>query len=290
MRKHDAKTIVFNLSGATVISVAVLYIVHDFLVRPAVLPCSQRYAASQQFGISGRTGRPMSPIELQARVGIRESGILQNAAVTTNPDIENSNKIDVKLAKLDDEDVTAKPANGISFLWPVASVAKVEAVCVSYDVMLPEKMKPGFRIRLPGVAATGAPVSNGTTGTADTSEPLADVALNIGVSEHGEAGVEMNGIYSQSQWLSGKRTVRWPRGNWVRVEQEVILNEAGKENGTIRFWLNGALVVDNSELMLRRKSHQRFRGLSADTLYTQGVGDPVTVSMSPFTIQWQKIE
>ena len=40
--------------------------------------------------------------------------------------------------------------------------------------------------------------------------------------------------------ISAKTT--WPSGRWINVEQEVILNEAGKKNGIIRLWLDGELA------------------------------------------------
>ena len=44
---------------------------------------------------------------------------------------------------------------------------------------------------------------------------------------------------------------RLPRGKWIRLEQEIVLNTPGRKDGSIRVWVDGTLVVDKQHLMLR---------------------------------------
>jgi hypothetical protein len=288
MRKHDAKTIAFNLSGATVISVVVVYMVQSFLTTPKVELCSKRYAQGQQFALDDENGKPLSPIELQARMGMKEWGVLSNASVSTRDAASGTKSISIKLDKAEGGQQNDGESNGASFTWPVASLSSARAACLSYDVKLPNEFQTGIRLRLPGVAAIGAPPLDNSGNVIEDAEPR-DLAFNIGISTRGDVGVEVSGVAGQSMWLGGTRYKRMEIGDWVKVEQEVVWNDPGKDNGTVRVWMNGRLVIDNQKVNLRRLPEQYFTGVNAETRYVaRELGKPIAIEMTPFIVQWKK--
>jgi hypothetical protein len=154
-------------------------------------------------------------------------------------------------------------------------------------VKLPDEFEPGARVRLPGVSATGAPPLDNSGNVIEDAETR-DLSFNVGISTRGDMGVEVSGAGGQGMWLGG-RSNRMVIGDWVRIEQEVVWNEAGKDNGTVRVWMNGRLIIDNQKVNLRRLPEQYFTGVNAETRYVvRELTKPITVSMTPFMVQWKK--
>ena len=42
-----------------------------------------------------------------------------------------------------------------------------------------------------------------------------------------------------------------PKGRWVRIEQELVLNTPGQADGIARLWLDGDLKAEGTGLKLR---------------------------------------
>ena len=82
-----------------------------------------------------------------------------------------------------------------------------------------------------------------------------------------------------------------PRGRWVKIDQEVILNEPDREDGVLRVWLDGALAIDKGNIAYRVKPDVTLTGVAADIFYN---GEDIKgrapadakVLVSPFEIRW----
>ena len=82
-----------------------------------------------------------------------------------------------------------------------------------------------------------------------------------------------------------------PRGRWVQIDQEVVLNASDQENGILRVWIDGALAIDKADFAYRVKPDIALAGVAADVYYS---GDDVTgrspadakVWLTPFEIRW----
>jgi hypothetical protein len=71
------------------------------------------------------------------------------------------------------------------------------------------------------------------------------------------------------------------------VEQEIALNSKGAGDGILRLWIDGKLRIENRSLALKSDSSPGFSGVVADIGYAHSAGDPVTLKVSPFVVQWQ---
>jgi len=70
----------------------------------------------------------------------------------------------------------------------------------------------------------------------------------------------------------GRGNWQFRPGEWVTIEQEVILNQPGEADGRIRLWVDEQLVVDESELLFRTVDTLQIDGIFFSTFF--GGGDP----------------
>ena len=83
-----------------------------------------------------------------------------------------------------------------------------------------------------------------------------------------------------------------PRGQWMKVDQEVVLNAPGRRDGTLRLWIDGALVLEQTDLEYRSSENVTISGAAANLFYgneRQIAPAPrdTTVMFSPFELRWQ---
>jgi hypothetical protein len=270
--------VVFNFAGIGVLLTAAGYMVTSYISTPAVLPCTARFPTGMQMSFDGAGGKPLTPVELQGRSGSREWGILKNAKAVKADGISGA-ALEVTLASTEDEDKSNQ--NGISFTWQPHQLATASAACLSYSVYLPPKFgfnEPGY---LPGLFGA-ADVSQ-----VDEIEPQDSFAARIGWAQAGDFGVDMRIPSSGGYWESAHRKTLWPTGRWVKIEQEVVLNTPGQEDGAMRVWFDGALTINNTGLTLRKNAQSPLSGVVSDIGYARTLSDVVAVHVSPFVLQWQ---
>ncbi|XWK86332.1 MAG: hypothetical protein U7127_19190 [Phormidium sp.] len=70
----------------------------------------------------------------------------------------------------------------------------------------------------------------------------------------------------------GRGNWQFKPGNWHFIEQEVILNQPGKNDGRIRVWLDGKQVLEQDELTFRTTNDLKIEGILFSTFF--GGGDP----------------
>lgn len=63
---------------------------------------------------------------------------------------------------------------------------------------------------------------------------------------------------------------RFVPGRWYHIEQEVVLNEPGQENGRIRLWVDGAQVIDRDDVMFRTTDELKIEGIFFSTFFGGG--------------------
>ena len=273
-------SIIFNLAGVAVMLTAGGYMVMSFLLTPRVEVCTKRYAPGQQFVYDSIKGKPLTPIDLQARSGSREWGLLQNAKIVKGDDGAPGSILEVSLAATGNEDKIDQ--NGVGFIWPVSDLAKASAGCLSYSAYLPAKFDfkdAGF---LPGLYGA-ADVTQ-----IDEIKPEAAFVARMGWATGGDLGVELRLPGEQGgYWQGASRRTTWGTGRWVRVEQEVKLNTQGSQDGLLRVWIDGYLTIDKAGIDYRRGSDAVFSGIVSDIGYQHSASTVAALRLSPFTIQWQ---
>lgn len=279
MSSSSRNSILFNVAGGAVLLFVAGYMTTSFFVTPAVLPCTQRYPTGFQLTFDGANGKPMNPVDLQARSGSREWGLLQNATVVLQPEKASSSVLEVKLAPTDADSGTNQ--NGVGFTWQPHELAKASSACLSYSVYLSND----FTFKEPGVLP-------GLFGASDVSQidelqPDDSFAVRVGWAQAGDAGIDVRIPTSSGYWEAPPRKVIWPVGRWVTIEQEVKLNTPGEADGQLRLWVNGALTIDSVGMSLRKSAQSELSGVVADIGYARTISDPAHVRVSPFTLQWQ---
>lgn len=129
-----------------------------------------------------------------------------------------------------DDDKPA-PKSGMGFTWLVPKAAAARAACLTYSVWLPEDFTFGPRphparpVRWlsqdpPAMAAKGAFSVRNTWATA-----VSGIARVRTVTADKPAGQAFP-IDPESMGMPR-------RGKWVRVEQELVLNQPGESNGAL---------------------------------------------------------
>ncbi|MEB3882522.1 polysaccharide lyase [Lyngbya sp. CCY1209] len=63
---------------------------------------------------------------------------------------------------------------------------------------------------------------------------------------------------------------RFVPGRWYHIEQEVVLNEPGQENGRIRLWVDGAQVINRDDVMFRTTDELKIEGIFFSTFFGGG--------------------
>lgn len=279
MSKPTFNSIVFNLAGGAVLLIVGGYMIASFFKSGIVQQCSMRYPAGQQFALDAEQGRPLTPIELQARAGLREWGILQNTKILPSDGVAGGNALNVLLATTGNEDRVDE--NGIGFVWPVAAMAGAQSACLSYSVYLPD----GFEFKtagiLPGLYG-GSDVVD-----IDSQQPGSGFATRVGWAPGGDVGVEVRSPSTQGYWQGAATVTTWSTGRWLAIEQEVKLNTPGQDDGIVRMWANGRLVVQNLGVNLRTQDQTTLTGVVSDIGYARGKGEPAIIRVSPFIVQWQ---
>ena len=275
----NMNSILFNLAGVAVMLTAGGYMVMSYLLTPKVEVCSTRYAPGQQFVFDGIKGQPLTPIDLQARSGSREWGVLKNAKILKADGAAAASILEVSLAATGDEDKVDQ--NGVGFVWPVSELSKANSACLSYSVHIPAKfefMEPGY---FPGLF--------GATDVTQIDEvkPDAAFAARMGWVTGGDLAVELRIPAEQGYWQASSQKTVWPSDRWVSVEQEVKLNAPGTADGILRVWIDGKLAIDQSGFTFRRSTEAGFSGVVSDIGYAHTASTVAAIRVSPFTLQWQ---
>ncbi len=271
-------SILFNLAGVAVLVTVAGYAAYEAVTTPAFSRCSARFPSGQQFTLNGARGSPLTAIELQGRSGSREWGLLKNAQVLNNAANRPGGSLEVNLASTNDEEKLNQ--NGVGFVWAVPEVGKAASACLSYSVFIPA----GFSFSRPG----HLPGIYGATDVEQIDQPLPEdgFAARMSWAQAGFAGVAITA--NGGGYFDGpERVLLWPTGRWVDIEQEVKLNTPARDNGELRLWIGGKLVLNQNRVKLRKTANTILSGVVGDITYAEGQGDAAKILVSPFMLQWQ---
>ena len=89
----------------------------------------------------------------------------------------------------------------------------------------------------------------------------------------------------------GSEGFAFSRGRWSKIEQEVVLNTPKQANGKLVVWIDGTMVGEHSDLVLRADPSVAVTGVAADVFYRGDdaaaiVSKDATVRLSPFELRW----
>lgn len=271
--------LLINTGAVLVGAIVVGYVAYSALRTEVEQPCSTRYPPATRFSLQTAQGKPLTAIELQARAGSRDLGVIDNAAVVRVDGAPSPEALEVKLRRLPGSaDMSDRARNGIEFLWSPPGVAGASSACLSYSLWLPDKFVFGSGGVLPGVF--------GGEQTAQRREAGTDqLSITPQWDNRGKPMLAVAVEGSDTSRLSGGTTL--PTDQWVRVEQEVVLNEPGRDNGIVRLWIDGSLVVGNQRMTLRKDTSTILAGILAIVGYGRAPDEPGMLRLSPFEIAWR---
>lgn len=280
MQNPKHLNLLINLAGAVVGIVVVGYVVYAAVYTEFEQPCSTRYPAPTRFSLQTVAGKALTPIELQARAGLRDLGVIDNATVVRADGAPATEVLEVKLRNLPKGDDPGAPArNGIEFRWSPPGINGASAACLTYSVWIPEKFDFGGGGVLPGVFG-GVPAAPRQQAANDrlsvTLEWDGDGKPSLAASPEGGERVRVSGAkYSL------------PKNRWAKIEQEIVLNAPDKTDGLARLWVDGNLVVEDQQVPLRKDAKALLTGVLVAIGYKHATNETGMLQLSPIEVSWR---
>jgi hypothetical protein len=281
MRKMpDAKIIVFNVAAVLITAAAVAGLLRSWLIRPTSTPCSERYHHSTAFALE-RGGVVLTAADLQSSLHGRDAGVIDNVSIARLENGPAPAAITVRLPK-GSTTPQGSPHGGMSFPWDPRGVQGKTAACLGYSVLLPADFAFGRGGTLPGIRGAEPDASASDTFTA-----------RMAWREQGLGGATLR-VTSAGETRSVRaegESFPFPRGQWVKLEQEVVLNTPKAADGVLRVWVEGSLALERTGLVFRARPGVTVTGVAADVYYgTPDGGAPAPadtkISLTPFDIRW----
>jgi hypothetical protein len=263
------KVLAFNIASVLIIASAAAMQVRSLLFPGEPAPCSTRLQRSVMLALEGN-GRRLQPSDIQAVTNGADLGVLDNLSIVPVRQAPTTAALDVFIANGSSQQGQVG-GGGISFPWQPRSLpGELNQVCMAYNVFLPEDFDFGEGGTLPGVR--GASRSAAATDRERFSTHL--VWVKDGAPRMHTTIATSKG--RSSAQVEPRKPVSIPRGRWVRVEQEVVLNAPGYADGGARFWIDGKFV---------NESHTAAYRFSPDS-HVNGVGVDVYFGGQPFGNDW----
>lgn len=275
MRMPSMTVILLNGAVALIGIASVVTIGRSLLGGNQAESCRVRYDNAVQWSLLRDDGQLLTPSDLQARLGTAEWGVLDRVNVV-KVDHGPGSALSVDLAARR----SATQSHGAGFEWGPQSAGPVAAACASYAFKLDPKFDFASGGRLPGLL--GGPAGS------DRKAPEA-FSARLAWDENGRLDI-LSQMPGASPPLTNERhTVALPRGRWVTVDQEVILNTPGQSDGILRVWLDGQLSFESHKVAFRTDAAATIRGVLAEVAYVRrpiarDAASPVLVT--PFEFRW----
>lgn len=251
-------------------------------------PCSTRYTIASEFPPMGRDGRPLEPAQIASLLGNKGWGVIEN--LTLRPGADGPGQVlEVRIPRgsINPGHPTA-PMGGMGFRWDAGIPTGTTAACLAYSVWLPKDFAFNKGGKLPGLFGGDGPAGgkdvDGTTGFS--------IRFMWRRNGAGEVYAYIPGK-PDGRGLSIERgAFTFPRGRWLRLEQEAVLNMPGAADGALRVWADGQLVIEQTSVVYRTRPDVTFAGVMADIFYGGKADDwaapqDTLVRLTPFEIGWR---
>jgi hypothetical protein len=278
-----------NAAAGFVATLIVVLAVRGAFWHEPTPACSERLGNGTLFGLEDQKGGAISTTDLQSRLGGRDWGLVENTKIQMVKDGPAPVAMLVTLPKLPvGSDADPRRRSGMGFTWLLSRLSSAKAACLTYDIRLPEDFDFGGGGVLPGLF--------GGETTASPAKGLSSVfSTRHAWGENGTTHVEyaLQGDAKGAALPINPDYLKLDRGRWIRLEQEVVLNDPGETNGIFRVWVDGKLQVEEIGVVFRKDDRAQFRGVIADVHYgTSGVGSSAvpkstTLQVTPFILRWQ---
>ncbi len=282
--------LLYSAAGAFAAVVTVIFAVRSVLIADPIEPCSKRYARASVMPYHSN-GRLLTSADIQARLRERDWGLQTNGSIVAISGGPAPAALEVSLpAGGQDGGTVANPVSGLGFKWTPSFLRTASKACLSYHVWLPQEFEFGRGGALPGLFGGDPKAALDDRGMRAhfmvRPKWLADGRGGL----HAVTAWEPRGIAREFDGYQ----FRMPRGAWVAVEQEVVLNTPGQQNGVLRIWIDGELRFNESAMAYRHRPDLGFTGIVADTHYVaessldwHPAPSAGRLRLSPFIVRWQ---
>jgi hypothetical protein len=283
------KHYLFNAAGALLILGTTGYALRTWLFPEPMAACSVRLANALGFSVRRPDGGALTPAELQARLAGRDWGVLENASIVKLKDGPTTHAIKIALPQTGTRPGdTSGPTSGMGFPWPMAKLQMATSACLSYSVFLPDDFPFGTGGSLPGLVG-------GRMSDRGSAKPADGFSTRYRWREDGTTEIRAaSAIAPDAQGHAvDPAGTKLPRGRWVRLEQEVVLNSPGEEDGILRVWIDGELKLERTSMAYRAQASTGFHGVVSDTHYADGnlawklAPKSTAIWVTPFEVRWQ---
>ncbi len=153
-----------------------------------------------------------------------------------------------------------EPRGGAGFYSDPPSLRGAERACLSYMVRFPTNFDFVKGGKLPGLYGGEAP-----SGGEDVSGENG-FSMRLMWREEGEGELYPYVVGFEGESV-GRGFWRFPLGQWVTIEQEIILNDPGQENGIARLWIDGRPVLEQQNIVYRTSPTVTIDGLMFSTFF-----------------------
>jgi hypothetical protein len=274
-----------NLCAGLVITAGLVSFVRTTFARPYFEVCSSRYNRQLNMRLD-REGAALTPSDVQALANGQDEGVTENLSIAAFAAGPVPYAMGIKLAQGTVEQRSTRGASGgISFPWLPSSIEEPVAACLSYNFFLPQDFAFDHGGTLPGFI--GANVNNAFgSGPGFTTQ----LAWHAGGAPKYYMRVKKDSEEFSATLKAYETTI--PRGKWVRVDQEIVLNSVTQSDGIARLWIDGRLEVETKNLPLRSVAEVTIAGVAGEVYFggsdTGGKAtQDATIWMSPFEIRWK---
>ncbi len=227
-------------------------------------PCTQRYRAGAVLP-PGAPDRPLLTTEgLKAVPGLKGWGLGETAFLRYAPGAARPLFLEVRLPRgsINPGNRTA-PRGGVGLRWRPGVPREAEAACLAYDLFLPRDFAFNRGGKLPGLFGGSGPAG----GRRADGRNGFSVRLMWRRGGAGEVYAYVPG-HPEGRGLSIARgAFIFPRGRWVRIEEEVRLNRPGRADGRLRVWVDGRLRIERAAMVYRTRASLSIAGVMADVFY-----------------------
>ena len=282
MRMPSTTALLLN-GGVAVIAVAsVLTMGRSMLIREEIESCRVRYTNAVQWSLLRDDGQLLSTSDLQARLGASDWGLMERVTVV-KADHSAGSALAVDLAGRG-SNAAASPSQspGAGFEWAPQSAGPVAAACATYSFKLDSQFDFAGGGRLPGLL--GGPAGS------DRNTPEA-FSVRVAWSEKGllDLHTRLPGVATPQALSNERDPIEVPRGRWVTIDQEVVLNTPGRNDGIVRVWVDGRLRFESEKAAFRTDTAGAVRGILAEVAYARqsAARDSTSpVLVTPFEFRW----
>lgn len=287
---HIPKKYLFNAGVALFLIGTASLAIREIFVPKVIPACSQRYAQTGVFTWTRGDGSLLAAPDLQAKLKGNDWGVLENVKFTKSNDLQLGVAMQVNLPKETGKTRDERKPSGAGFTWAPDWLRGASSTCLAYSVKLPEGFDFGQGGSLPGLYGGGSDAED--TVTARRSSAFStrlhwrdNALLELRLKSH-EHPTGMG-------FTLDKNYLTIEPGQWVTIEQEVVLNTPGQPDGILRVWVDGKIRLDQKQINYRAKPEEGLRGVVANVHYATRDLDwapapkDSAVLLSPFIFRWE---